>query len=1398
MNYKGNILVVDDTASVLELLVELLKEEGYSTMQADNGEMALDFIKINKPDLILLDLKMPGIDGFEVCRRLKADRNFIDIPVIFLSASTEINYCIEGLQLGAVDYITKPFHKEELLIRVKTHLELFKLTKLLKEKNEQYAILNEKYASTNEELFESNQKLQKSIEELRDAKEKIEESEKKYRLLHENSGIGIAYYKPDGTIISFNRIAAKHMNGVPEDFTGKSIYDIFPEQDAKFYHDRILKATLSDIPAVYEDITPLASGNKYFISTFSKILDLNNNISGIQIISQDITERIKAEEALRESEATLNQILDVMPIGLWILDKQGRIVGGNEAAIKIWAGARYVGLDKLAEYKGWWLDTGKPITANDWAASRAIRNGEISIDEEIEIECFDGMHKTILNSAIPLLNEQNAITGAIIINQDITDRKREKELLQNSEKNFKTLFNSGNDAIFVHHMDEFGFPGNFVNVNNSACYRYGYSKEEFLKISPFQLDDQNAFEKNAIPAIKKLLEEGNTTFETIHLTKKGNPIPVEINSEIFTLDGKKVVMSIVRDITERKQAEQALKESEEKYHNLYRNAALGIFHSTFEGKFIDVNPALVKMFGYNSSEELLNLVTSISDQIYAEPPKRDAVNTRAMEAGGFVRTENLYRRKDGSLWHGMLHMRIVPEQDSKPSYFEGFIEDITERKQAEQALAYERQRLSSILEGTNVGTWEWNIQTGETIFNERWAGIIGYSLNEISPVNIETWVKYTHQDDLKLSDELLEKHFKGELDYYECEARMKHKNGEWIWILDRGRVHQWDEEGKPILMSGTHQNINNRKNAEEALRESERRHRTILQTAMDGFWLIDLQGHVLEVNETYCRMSGYKEQELLEMCISDLEVNEAEIDTAAHMQKIIKQKEDRFESKHRRKDGSLFDVEISVQYNPNDGGRLVAFLHDITERKLANKALHESEENYKNLVQHSPDIIYKFSNTKGGLFWSERVKEILGYSPEEFINNPHLWNNSIHPEYQKSVQKAIKEYLNGATYDIEYCIKTKDGKWIWLHDYFMHKTKKGNELIIEGLATDITERKKLEDELRILSRAIDQSPVSIVITDTNGNIEYVNPKFSMVTGYSFEEAIGKNPNILKSGYTSVEDYLNLWKTIKSGKEWGGEFCNMKKNGELYWESAIISPILNENGIITHFVGVKEDITEDKETEQIIQSSIAETEERERMHFSQELHDGLGPLLSTIKLYFQWLFETDDCNKKKIIFEKGDMNLNEAIETIREISNNLSPRTLKSFGAIAALKSFIDNLNQTKKLNIEFFSNTENRFDKKLEIALYRIITELINNTLKHANASKLGVRLLLDEDKKIINLTYRDNGKGFDIPQVQSSGKGFGLYNITQRVDTLNGKINISSSEEFGILVSIELPVNKN
>ncbi len=277
-----------------------------------------------------------------------------------------------------------------------------------------------------------------------------------------------------------------------------------------------------------------------------------------------------------------------------------------------------------------------------------------------------------------------------------------------------------------------------------------------------------------------------------------------------------------------------------------------------------------------------------------------------------------------------------------------FLADITweivERKRTDQDLRLERERLQNILFGTNAGTWEWNIQTGETIFNERWAEIIGYTLEEISPVSIETWLRFAHPDDQAESNRLLEQHFAGELDSYEFSSRMRHKNGEWIWILDRGKVVSRTADGKPLLMYGTHQDITGQKRATEALAESEAKYRLLTEFASDVIWVINLSKNCF----TYISPSimGLRGLTVAEAMAEKLE-NSMTAESLVIVNQAIENNLPKFlaapesgayyfnEIQQPHKDGRLMWVEVSTKFRYNEAGEIeiVGVSRNIDERK---------------------------------------------------------------------------------------------------------------------------------------------------------------------------------------------------------------------------------------------------------------------------------------------------------------------------------------------------------------------------------------------------------------------------------------------------------------------------------
>ena len=180
----------------------------------------------------------------------------------------------------------------------------------------------------------------------------------------------------------------------------------------------------------------------------------------------------------------------------------------------------------------------------------------------------------------------------------------------------------------------------------------------------------------------------------------------------------------------------------------------------------------------------------------------------------------------------------------------------TARKEAEKELIEIKERLELAVTGTGAGLWDWYIKSNKTVFSERWAEIVGYTLEELEPVSIDTWMKLCHPDDLEKSAKLLNEHFAGKSKQYICEARMKHKNGRWIWVLDQGKVCEWDEDGKPLRMSGTHIDITRRKKIENALRESEKRYHTIFAQSPIAIELFDSNGSMIHANQASLKMFG--------------------------------------------------------------------------------------------------------------------------------------------------------------------------------------------------------------------------------------------------------------------------------------------------------------------------------------------------------------------------------------------------------------------------------------------------------------------------------------------------------------------------------------------------------------
>ena len=393
----------------------------------------------------------------------------------------------------------------------------------------------------------------------------------------------------------------------------------------------------------------------------------------------------------------------------------------------------------------------------------------------------------------------------------------------------------------------------------------------------------------------------------------------------------------------------ALRASEQQLRLIVEMSPMPLLLSRLTGKILLANQSFCAVFGY-ARDEIGSHETS---ELYANPEQdRTRILALLRQEGRIVQQEVAARKADGSRLDVLLSGEII-SYAGQPAII-AVLYDLTERKRVEASLAQEKRQLDDIIKGTNVGTWEWNVQTGEIVFNERWAEIIGRTLAEIAPTTIETWKALAHPDDLKKSGELLARHFQGALDYYECELRMRHKNGKWVWVLDRGKVAAFTPDGKPLLMSGTHQDIDAHKQAEEALQKNEERLRLLLDSTAEAIYGIDLNGNCTFNNPACLRLLGYRHSDDLLGKNMHWLIHYAYADgTHFPVEKCrIFQAFQIGEGSHVadevlwRADGTSFPAEYWSYPQRRDGaiiGAVVTFI-DITARKQAEEALRRAKQ----------------------------------------------------------------------------------------------------------------------------------------------------------------------------------------------------------------------------------------------------------------------------------------------------------------------------------------------------------------------------------------------------------------------------------------------------------------------
>lgn len=716
---------------------------------------------------------------------------------------------------------------------------------------------------------------------------------------------------------------------------------------------------------------------------------------------------------------------------------------------------------------------------------------------------------------------------------------------------------------------------------------------------------------------------------------------------------EKIILLAIDDITERKNI---LMESEDRYSKAFQTSPYGLTITRAEdGRFLEVNETFISITGFTREELLAD--SSIGLKLWVDPEDRNRFTKALFETKEVKDKEFQFRLRNGDILEGMISAQII-SLNNEPCILSS-ISNITERKLIEQELKESEERFRTLYEDSTIGLYRTTPDGKIILANPTLLKMLGYSsFEDLASRNLER-DGFEPAYERKNFREQIEN--EGEIN--KLESIWTRQDGVVVYISESAKAIR-DSDGNTMYYDGTVEDISERKRAEKALRESEYELNVILESTADGILAIDSKGKVIKVNRRFAELwnipddllSKNDDAVLLNYAIEQL-VDPEEF--LAKVRLLYKSTEKDNDLLHF-KDGRVFErYSVPLIMEDSSIGRVWSF-HDITKRKQAEDLLHLSEEKYRHLIDNMQEGVYITDDNGVILFANNALARIHGCkSPDELVNKNFI--DFIEQSEKKVILENFKNELKSGNSirEIEVPIVRMNGSIAnVLIRPFIIRNGDGTETA-SGIVRDITDRKRSEEKLVKLYSAVEQIVDTIVITNRSGIIEYVNPAFEKLTGYSVEETVGKTLSIIKSGLKDQKFYEELWKTILSGKVFKTEFVNRKKDGELYYEEKTISPIFDKNKNITHFVGTGVDITERKKTEFTIQEQYTQLKElnsSKDKFFSIIAHDLKSPFSGFMNLTEIMAVESKDFSISE--FAELSKSLNESAVNLFKLLENL--------------------------------------------------------------------------------------------------------------------------------------------
>lgn len=602
----------------------------------------------------------------------------------------------------------------------------------------------------------------------------------------------------------------------------------------------------------------------------------------------------------------------------------------------------------------------------------------------------------------------------------------------------------------------------------------------------------------------------------------------------------------------------------------------------------------------------------------------------------------------------------------------------------------------------------------------------------------------------------------------------------------------------------------------------------ILDEAPDAICIINNQLIITEVNIQMTVLSAYSKNELLLKPLVHLFDQKSQDTLAFKIAEIENNKLVLLEPYLKAKSGQIIPVEMRLKKISD--GLYFSGIRAISERIKTRNELHDSYEKiktsefkFRNLFNHLPLGIFIINKNGSIERINEAMAKILGAPSSELSKKYNIFElpNLKNTELLSDIKKCFKQ---GETFNKVYHYTSVWKKDLFVRVHILPAEEESNRKVLV-IVEDYSQQQKNQFQLKILSEGINRTPACVLVTNKEGKIIFVNERFYELTGYSSAEIMGKTPRILKSGQHSKEFYRDLWNTILSGKSWTGELINKKKNGTFYWESTMISPIKDEQGEITHFMAIKENITEKKKVEEELKKAKEKAEESDRLkssflaNMSHEIRTPLNAILGFTSLMSDYKLDPDKSKKFLDLVQTNSRQLLNIIDDILFISK-LQVHEIKPSTSVFVLKDFFQDLYRAFKQEIYVQDNKNINLlldipdlDVKLETdknKLTVIFSKLIRNAIKFTESGTVIIGYKLEEHKRFV-FFVKDTGIGIskekqeiifqkfrqadDTKTRKYGGTGLGLSIVKALIDLLQGKIWIKSNEGTGTHFYFSLPV---